>query len=144
MSLWYIFLVCWCLTRRLRLTRRRSTSAILRGRGPRLQHVKERSLKRLQTVQDLWLQEDSIHVWTDWSIGSQRNAHNYSTAEGECSLQENIGRLNTWDTVSLPANASLPSNSSVLALKASGYGVALTFTKVYSAPSASKWPCLCY
>lgn len=61
------------------------------------------------TVQDLWLQEDSINVWTYRGIGSQHNAHNHATAEGECSLQENIGRLNAWDHVSLPANASLPS-----------------------------------
>lgn len=45
------------------------------------------------TVQDLWLQEDIIHVWTDRCIGSHHNAHNHPAAEGECSLQENIGRL---------------------------------------------------
>lgn len=59
--------------------------------------------------QDIWLYQDIIHVWTDRGIGNRRNAHYYSTAEGERSLQENIGTLNAWDSVSLLANARLHS-----------------------------------
>ena len=41
----------------------------------------------------------TIHVWSYTIIASLQNAHNHPTAEGECSLQENIGKLN--------ANASM-------------------------------------
>lgn len=57
---------------------------------------RDKSLKRLQPVRDPWLRADSINVWNDRGIGSQHNAHNHSTAEGECSLQEDIGRLHSW------------------------------------------------
>lgn len=49
-------------------------------------------------------------MFTDRGIGNQRNAHSHSTAEGECSLQENTGRLYALENVSLLANASLPSS----------------------------------
>lgn len=59
---------------------------------------------------------------TDGGIRNQHNALNHPTAEGECSFQENIGRLHASDNVSLRANASLPSDCwlSVLAARASG------------------------
>lgn len=45
-----------------------------------------------ETVQDLWLPEETIHVWTGRAVGRQHNAHNHSSAEGERSVQEDTGR----------------------------------------------------
>lgn len=91
----------------LRLTRRRTSSAILLRRGPRHQHVRERILKKLETALYLWLHRNYINVWINTGIESQQNAHNYTTTKGERSLQKNIGRLNISHNVSFLAKASL-------------------------------------
>lgn len=91
----------------LRLTRRKSSSAILLRRGPRHQHVREWILKRLEPAQYLWLHWNYIHVWIYTGIETQQNANIYTTAKGERSLQKNIGRLNISHNVSLLAKASL-------------------------------------
>ena len=100
---------------------RRSTTAILLGRGASASTREREEPEETETVQDLWLREDIIHVWADRGIGSRHNAHNHPAAEGECSLQENIGRLHAWDNVSLLANvnASLSSSRQLLQSRAS-------------------------
>lgn len=99
---------CSCLTRRLREQPDPEEKLIghFARKGASASTREREEPEETEAVQDLRLQEDIIHVWTDRGIGSQHNAHNHSTAEGECSLQENIGRLHAWDNVSLLANAS--------------------------------------